>query len=265
MSGKSASRNKKTGLFLEKAKNAKNFNVFHVRALYYTKTLITNKCTKSFFINCNTLLHVSTLLVHLQGELSVLRCFLGASKKQSSTQSTAHSRSTIKCNLSVTATESSPWRWPSRVETCRSVLQLMKKLFVHLLVIKVFESKELLREGPWYTFCCEQLEYLVIWQDSNATCRKLLETSNPSSLNFRNFSHYSKGFRHKLQTVKEVTLIRFSIYCFKSVTEWEEFTFKGKFSLKVTKTKVQTVMDNTAPSAALLFHLNNLSFTSKNE
>jgi hypothetical protein len=36
------------------------------------KTLITNKCIKSFFINCNTLLHVSTLLGHLQGELSVV-------------------------------------------------------------------------------------------------------------------------------------------------------------------------------------------------
>jgi hypothetical protein len=36
------------------------------------KTLITNKCTKSFFINCNTLLHVSTLLGHLQGE--IFRC-----------------------------------------------------------------------------------------------------------------------------------------------------------------------------------------------
>jgi hypothetical protein len=45
----------------------------------------------------------------------------------SSTQSTAHSYSTIKCNLSVTVTESSPWRWPSRVETCRSVLRLMIK------------------------------------------------------------------------------------------------------------------------------------------
>jgi hypothetical protein len=45
------------------------FNVFRVRALYYTKTLITNKCTKRvFIINCNTLLHVSTLLGHLQGE-----------------------------------------------------------------------------------------------------------------------------------------------------------------------------------------------------
>jgi hypothetical protein len=36
------------------------------------KTLITNKCTKSFFIYCNTLLHVLTLLGHLQGELSVV-------------------------------------------------------------------------------------------------------------------------------------------------------------------------------------------------
>jgi hypothetical protein len=36
------------------------------------KTLITNKWTTSFFINCNTLLHVSTLLGHLQGELSVV-------------------------------------------------------------------------------------------------------------------------------------------------------------------------------------------------
>jgi hypothetical protein len=36
------------------------------------KTLITNKCTKSFFINCNTLLHVSTLLCHLQGELFIV-------------------------------------------------------------------------------------------------------------------------------------------------------------------------------------------------
>jgi len=31
------------------------------------------------------------------------------------------------------------------------------------------------------------------------------------------------------------------------------------------KAKVQTVMDNTAPSVALFFHLNNLSFASKNE
>jgi hypothetical protein len=46
-------------------------------------------------------------------------------QKQRSTQSTAHSHSTVKCNPSVTVTESSPWRWPSRIETCRSVLRLM--------------------------------------------------------------------------------------------------------------------------------------------
>jgi hypothetical protein len=46
-------------------------------------------------------------------------------QKQRSTQSTEHSHSTIKCNLSATITRSSTWRWPSRVETCRSVLQLM--------------------------------------------------------------------------------------------------------------------------------------------
>jgi hypothetical protein len=53
---------------------AQVFNVFHVRALYYTKkTLNTNKCTKSFFlVNYNTLLHVSTLLGRLQGE--TFRC-----------------------------------------------------------------------------------------------------------------------------------------------------------------------------------------------
>jgi hypothetical protein len=35
------------------------------------KTLNTNECTKSFFVNYNTLLHVSTLLGHLQGETAV--------------------------------------------------------------------------------------------------------------------------------------------------------------------------------------------------
>jgi hypothetical protein len=138
------------------------FNVFHVRVLYYTKNINHQQMRKEFFINCNTFLHVSTLLGHLQGEISVvvtlrlpftferecavdyvLRCFLRrelfvVSACTAHVQSTAHSRSTVKCNLSVTKTESSLWRWPSRVETCRSVLQLMKKLFVHLLVINVF-------------------------------------------------------------------------------------------------------------------------------
>jgi hypothetical protein len=150
---------------------------------------------EGFIINRNTLLHVSTLLGHLQGELfititlslhftvewecavdcvlhcfwrhelsvvracavdCVLRCFwrrelsvvracsgLDRGKftpqKQCSTQSTAHSHSTVKCNLSVTVTKSSPWRWPSKAETCRSVLTIDDKtLFVHLLAISVF-------------------------------------------------------------------------------------------------------------------------------
>jgi hypothetical protein len=44
------------------------FNVFHI----IQKTLNTNECSKSFFVNYNTLLHVSTLLGHLQGE--TFRC-----------------------------------------------------------------------------------------------------------------------------------------------------------------------------------------------
>jgi hypothetical protein len=107
---------------------------------------------ESFIINRNTLLHVSTLLGHLQGELFFIvtlmlhfiverECAVGLQagtaessrpQKPRSTQSTAHSHSTIKCNLSVTITESSPWRWPSRVETCRSVLRLMIKLSLYI-------------------------------------------------------------------------------------------------------------------------------------
>jgi hypothetical protein len=119
---------------------------------------------ESFIINCNTHIHVSTLLGHLQGEhfcyrypkvalyisvrvccwlctvywkpelsvvpvCTVVQCKPGSQRVHaSSTQSTAHSHSTIKCNLRVTITKSSPWRWPSRVETCRSVLQSMIKL-----------------------------------------------------------------------------------------------------------------------------------------
>jgi hypothetical protein len=45
----------------------------------------------------------------------------------------------MKCNLSVTVTKISPWRWPSRIETRRSVWQLMMKLSLCiLLVISVF-------------------------------------------------------------------------------------------------------------------------------
>jgi hypothetical protein len=120
---------------------------------------------ESFIINRNTLLHVSTLLGYLQenfllsftkvalyswvrtcwclrtvctGGVNSLRsrpAGLQAGtaegsclQKQRSIQSTARSHSIIKCNLSVTITKSSPWRWPSRIETCRSVLRLMSKL-----------------------------------------------------------------------------------------------------------------------------------------
>jgi hypothetical protein len=114
---------------------------------------------ESFIVNCNTLLHVSTLLGHLQRERFVIvtlrlhfivewecavDCVLCTEahctaeqartaessrlQKQRSTQSTAHSHSTVKCNLSVRITKISPWRWPSGVQTCRSVLRLMMKL-----------------------------------------------------------------------------------------------------------------------------------------
>jgi hypothetical protein len=99
---------------------------------------------ESFIINCNTLLHVSTLLDHLQGEIFVivtlrLHFIVGWECAVDCVLRTAHSHPTIKCNLSVTITKSSPWRWPSRVETCRSVLRLMTKLSLCiLLVISVF-------------------------------------------------------------------------------------------------------------------------------
>jgi hypothetical protein len=59
---------------------------------------------ESLIINRNTLLHVSTLLGHLQGEFFVT-VTLGL---HLTTQSTAHSHSTVKCNPSVTVTKSSP-------------------------------------------------------------------------------------------------------------------------------------------------------------
>jgi hypothetical protein len=66
----------------------------------------------------------------------------GHLQKQRSTQSTAHSHSTLKCNPSVTVT-SSPWRRPSRVETCRNVLRLMIKLSLCMCW--------------WLVFCIEHL------------------------------------------------------------------------------------------------------------
>jgi hypothetical protein len=60
------------GLYI-RCKHMIKFNVFHVCALYYTKNTNHQQMHKeSFIINCSTLLHVSTLLGHLQGELSVV-------------------------------------------------------------------------------------------------------------------------------------------------------------------------------------------------
>jgi hypothetical protein len=119
-----------------------SFNVFHVRALYYTKTLITNKCTKrvlssivthsyifrpswvifkeNFFVIITLGLH---FIVEWECAVDYVLCTGGVNsvrsrlalqagtaqisrlQKQRSTQSTAHSCSTIKCNLSVTRTK----------------------------------------------------------------------------------------------------------------------------------------------------------------
>jgi hypothetical protein len=69
------------------------------------RSLITNKMHKeSFIINCNTLVHVLTLLGHLQG-VQARTTESSRLQKQRSTQSTAHSHSAIKCNLSVTITK----------------------------------------------------------------------------------------------------------------------------------------------------------------
>jgi hypothetical protein len=72
---------------------------------------------KGFFsITYNTLLHISTLLGHLQGELSaVVTLWLHSvqaettesSRLQKATQYTINS-SAVKCNHSVTTAESSP-------------------------------------------------------------------------------------------------------------------------------------------------------------
>jgi hypothetical protein len=50
------------------AASRQKFNVFRVRALYYTKDYKHQRIHKEFFINYNTLLQVSALLGHLQGE-----------------------------------------------------------------------------------------------------------------------------------------------------------------------------------------------------
>jgi hypothetical protein len=116
-----------------------------------TKTLITNKCTKrvlssivthfymfrpcwvifreKFFVIVTLRLH---FIVEWECAVDCVLCTGGVnslwSRPERSTQSTAHSHSTLKCNLTVPITKRSPWRWSSRVETCGSVLQLTIKL-----------------------------------------------------------------------------------------------------------------------------------------
>jgi hypothetical protein len=105
--------------------HGRNIVTLHSTQHYYTtKTLITNKCTKT------VLPSVYWRRDCLWSRLALQAGTTDSSRlqKQRSTQSTAHSHSNVKCNLSVTVTKSSPWRWPSRVETCRSVLQLIIKL-----------------------------------------------------------------------------------------------------------------------------------------
>jgi hypothetical protein len=126
---------------------------------------------ESFIINRDTLLHVSTLPGHLQGKL-LFAVTLGLHftveweqarttessrlQKQRSTQSTAHSHSTVKCNLSVTVRKSSPWRWTSRVEICRSVLRLMIKLSLCICWWLVFQYIITLLSArvPYYPAAC---------------------------------------------------------------------------------------------------------------
>jgi hypothetical protein len=128
---------------------------------------------ESFIINCNTVLHVSTLLGHLQGELFALQTGTTESsrlQKQRSPQSTAHSHSTIKCKLSVTITRSSPWRWPSRIETCRSMLRLMIKLSLCICWWLVFLCNTVHGHGTHYTFLSTKTHYVKRIRCSSNTC-----------------------------------------------------------------------------------------------
>jgi hypothetical protein len=142
--------------------------MFHVRALYYTKTLITSKCTKrvlssivthsymfrpcwvifreSFFVIVTPTLH---FIVEWERAVDCVLeawtlCGPGLQnsrlQKQGSTQPIALSHSTIKCNLSVTITKRLSLKM---TQQGRNMLECVtiddKTLFVHLLVISVFE------------------------------------------------------------------------------------------------------------------------------
>jgi hypothetical protein len=171
------------------------FNVFHVHALYYTKTLSTNKCTKRvlssivthsyMFRPCWVMFRekffvIVTLRLHFIVECEcavdcVLRCFWRRELSvvpACSTQSTAHYHSTIKCNLSVTITKSSPWRWPKRVETCRSVLRLMIKLSLCICWWLVFSYFNIFFCGPVLQQYATRTNVL----EQNTNCRSYTPT-----------------------------------------------------------------------------------------
>jgi hypothetical protein len=118
-----ASSNKNTREICKLVKNLPKWE-----NVYCTKTLITNKCTKRILSSIVTpsYMFLPCWVIFRENFFVIVTLRLHFIVR--STQSTAHSHSTVKCNPSVTVTKSYPWRWPSRVETSRSVLRLMIKL-----------------------------------------------------------------------------------------------------------------------------------------
>jgi hypothetical protein len=99
------------------------------------KTLNTNECRKSFFVNYNTLLHVSTPLGHLQGETLPWRC-------TAPVNGAVPVNSTLSLNCivqpSVTKGRFLPEDDPAGLKHVGVCYNWRKNLFVHSLVFKVF-------------------------------------------------------------------------------------------------------------------------------
>jgi hypothetical protein len=125
--------------------------VLHVRTLDHTKTLITNKCTKTvlssivthsyMFRPCWVIFRENVCYRYTKAALYswVRMCcwlctalFLEACTLRGPGRDrgeyTVNSHAIVKCNPSVTVKKISPWRCPSRVETCRNVLRFMIKI-----------------------------------------------------------------------------------------------------------------------------------------
>jgi hypothetical protein len=124
--------------------------VFHVHALYYTKTLITNKRTKRalssiithpyMFRPCWVIFRENFFVIVTLRLRSWVRmcCVLQAWTLRGPG---LHSESAGRDRGEFAPPKTTQYKVNSRVETYRSVLQLMiKTLFVHLLVISVFVS-----------------------------------------------------------------------------------------------------------------------------